>query len=438
MDHMGYGMGCSCLQVTFQARDIAESRRLFDTLVPMAPLMLALTAATPMFKGQLADTDVRWDVISASTDDRTPMERGMHVARAELERPDSPLNLARPQMAGGGLRRIQKPRYGSVSNYISAAGQQFNDLNAPFDRSAYDTLREAGIDDALARHIAHLFIRDPLVIHEGLIELDDTKHTDHFENVQSTNWQTLRWKPPPPVGASHVGWRTEFRSMELQLTDFENAAFSVFAVLVSRVVLAFDLNTYIPLSMVDENMRSAHRRSAARTERFWFRRHMADSEMKIADDWEDEYEQMSLQQIMMGKGSYFPGLIPMVFAYLDATGVDAPTRGVITNYMQFIQQRASGELLTTAEWMRNYVTTHPDYQHDSVVTQRIAYDLMNRCHMIGAGEVIDHSLLPSWMTPNPVTQDDPYPKYLSGETFQRVNRDKLLRKYAGRSSFVDK
>jgi glutamate--cysteine ligase catalytic subunit len=71
MDHMAYGMGSSCLQVTFQARDIDESRRLFDTLVPMAPLMLALTAAAPIFKGQLVDTDVRWDVIAASVDDRT-------------------------------------------------------------------------------------------------------------------------------------------------------------------------------------------------------------------------------------------------------------------------------------------------------------------------------------------------------------------------------
>ena len=178
--------------------------------------------------------------------------------------------------------------------------------------------------------------------------------------------------------------------MELQLTDFENAAFSVFVVLVSRVMLAFNLNTYIPMSLVDENMRAAHRRSACRSERFWFRRHMDPSEIENADQWEDQYELMSLQQIMMGKGSYFPGLIPMVFAYLDALdeaggGVDRETRNVVTNYMQFIQQRATGQLMTTAEWMRNFVTSHPDYKEDSVVTQRIAYDLMERCHHIGIG-----------------------------------------------------
>ena len=41
------------------------------------------------------------------------------------------------------------------------------------------------------------------------------------------------------------------------------AAFTVFVVLVSRVILAFDLNLYIPLSRVDENMRRAHAKSAA-------------------------------------------------------------------------------------------------------------------------------------------------------------------------------
>jgi glutamate--cysteine ligase catalytic subunit len=40
--------------------------------------------------------------------------------------------------------------------------------------------------------------------------------------------------------------------MEVQLTDFENAAFTVFVVLVTRVVLAFDLALYIPLSKVNE------------------------------------------------------------------------------------------------------------------------------------------------------------------------------------------
>jgi glutamate--cysteine ligase catalytic subunit len=111
---------------------------------------------------------------------------------------------------------------------------------------------EEGLDANLAHHLAHLFTRDPLVIFEGMVELNDEISTEHFENIQSTNWQTCRWKPPPPQTPSspHIGWRTEFRSMEVQLTDFENAAFVVFTVLITRVILAFDLGLYIPLSKV--------------------------------------------------------------------------------------------------------------------------------------------------------------------------------------------
>ena len=55
---------------------------------------------------------------------------------------------------------------------------------------------------------------------------------DHFENIQSTNWQTMRFKPPPP--SAPIGWRVEFRPCELQFTDFENAAVVCFIVLVTR------------------------------------------------------------------------------------------------------------------------------------------------------------------------------------------------------------
>jgi glutamate--cysteine ligase catalytic subunit len=59
----------------------------------------------------------------------------------------------------------------------------------------------------------------------------------------------VRWKPPPP-DAPDMGWRVELRTMEAQVTDFENAAFTVFVVLLSRVILSFDLNLYVPLSKV--------------------------------------------------------------------------------------------------------------------------------------------------------------------------------------------
>jgi len=85
MDAMAYGMGSCCLQVTFQARDIDESRHLYDHLAVLSPIMLALTAATPVLHGRLADTDVRWHTISAAVDCRTPAERGEATAEAAGE-----------------------------------------------------------------------------------------------------------------------------------------------------------------------------------------------------------------------------------------------------------------------------------------------------------------------------------------------------------------
>ena len=38
--------------------------------------------------------------------------------------------------------------------------------------------------------------------------------------------------------------------MEVQPTDFENAAFAVFVVLLSRAILNYNMNLYIPISKV--------------------------------------------------------------------------------------------------------------------------------------------------------------------------------------------
>ena len=55
------------------------------------------------------------------------------------------------------------------------------------------------------------------------------------------------------------------------MTDFENAAFATFVVLITRVILSFNLNLLIPLSKVDENLAAAQKRDAVRKEKFHFR-----------------------------------------------------------------------------------------------------------------------------------------------------------------------
>ena len=61
-------------------------------------------------------------------------------------------------------------------------------------------MKETGTDERMAEHIARLFARDPVPTYEGEFmddQIDDKDLACHFENLQSTNWNSLRFKPPP-------------------------------------------------------------------------------------------------------------------------------------------------------------------------------------------------------------------------------------------------
>ncbi|XP_046839133.1 glutamate--cysteine ligase catalytic subunit-like isoform X3 [Xenia sp. Carnegie-2017] len=225
LDAMGFGMGCCCLQMTFQACNIDEARHLYDQLTVLTPIIHALSAAAPIFRGYLADVDCRWNVISAAVDDRTEEEQGL-----------VPLKNDR--------FRIRKSRYDSIDSYLSVAATPYSDIDLVYDEEIFQRLLNEGMDEPMAKHFAHLYIRDPLTLFSEKIHLNDEKDSDHFENIQSTNWQTMRFKPPP--ANSPIGWRVEFRPTEVQLTDFENAAFATFVVLITRVIISFNLNLLIP------------------------------------------------------------------------------------------------------------------------------------------------------------------------------------------------
>ena len=436
MDAMAFGMGSCCLQITFQAQNIDEGRKMYDQLSPLGPIMLALTAATPIYKGFLADTDVRWNQIGAAVDDRTPEELG-----------EQPLKNDR--------WRIPKSRYASNSTYISKDPRlrpEYLDPDLVVDPDIKAQLMKGGMDDLLASHFSHLFIRDPIVIFNEDLKSLDLDAADHFENLQSTNWQHMRFKPPPPGpngGPSPMGWRVEFRSMEIQMTDFENAAFSIFIVLITRAILSFDLNFYLPIPRTTENMSTAHKRDAMLNDKFWFRRdpvgerkvqasqvsgpttngingstaHTEESSQALPPI-EDEYTLMTIDEIINGQKDAsagaeaaapgpttngttngdstpssnhtvnqthtstppFPGLLPLVESYLASLNISVHTRCEIARYLTLIRMRASGSLVTPARWIRHFVRSHPEYRHDSVVTQGIAYDLCNAVDGMTKGE----------------------------------------------------
>lgn len=53
---------------------------------------------------------------------------------------------------------------------------------------------------------------------------------------------------------------------------------------------------------------------------------------------EDSYEEMTMSEIFNGKGKYFPGLIPLVYAYLEYIQCDAETFRRVDQYLQFLEK----------------------------------------------------------------------------------------------------
>jgi Glutamate-cysteine ligase len=45
-----------------------------------------------------------------------------------------------------------------------------------------------------------------------------------------------------------------------------------------------------------------------------------------------------------------------------------------------------GKLWTAAKWMRHFIRNHPEYKHDSAVTQSINYDLVRAVEKITKGQ----------------------------------------------------
>ena len=47
--------------------------------------------------------------------------------------------------------------------------------------------------EVLARHVAHLFARDPLVIYKDRVMLDDRVDVDHWENIRQSQRHQKRF-----------------------------------------------------------------------------------------------------------------------------------------------------------------------------------------------------------------------------------------------------
>jgi glutamate--cysteine ligase catalytic subunit len=311
------------------------------------------------------------------------------------------------------------------------------------DRTIAQKLQNKGMDALLASHYANILARDPVAMTEKDLEsytdaeagadADGDSPLDVFEILHSAVWPHVDFKLPSKDG--HAGWRIELRPLEVQLTDFDNAAFVVFVALLARTILHFNLNFYIPIGKVAENMARAHTRNAVVEEKFFFRRDVPSSSSSSSPSasaaavaaeqerhvpFEAEYTLMSIDEIMNGSRSFrsdgtqsvsssssFEGLIPLVERYIREiyagefeheherghgyghergedervqTNNETPKHPgrhhQLFKYLDMIRARAAGKLATPATWMRRFVQRHERYLRDSVVSERICYDLM--------------------------------------------------------------
>lgn len=82
----------------------------------------------------------------------------------------------------------------------------------------------------------------------------------------------------------------------------------------------------------------------------------------------------------------------------------------------------SGELMTTARWIREFVTKHPAYKQDSVVNEEINYDLVRMCEKITKGEVHVPDLLNKYDTKS--SNDIPQAMQKAEDYFQEKSSKK--------------
>lgn len=393
MDSMGFGMGCSCLQTTYQAPNLKEARYVYDALCNFAPVMLALSSAAPIFKGWLADQDVRWNVIAGSTDDRTPMERSVQPLLPTFN--DGFGGIAQAKRSK--VTPISKSRYSKVDLFLGGNKffkRNYNNTDVPLNEKVLKTLLENDIspmDYDMAKHFAHLYVRDPLVIFEETLNDDSIDALqNHFENIQSTNWQTLRFKPPTheatPDNKAAPGWRVEFRPMEVQLTDFENAAYSIFIYLIVESLLVFSdsLDAYINMSDIWENMDFAHEKDPTVTQKFHWKtsfnndlnKNGASSLYSIEEifhNTENGIFQIFINPILKHKN----------FIAKDWKELKSSREHLrLYYYLKVISDRSSGKIPTTARFMREFVLKHQDYKQDSKVSELINFDLLSMCDRI--------------------------------------------------------
>lgn len=309
IDSMGQGMGCTCIQFTYQLENIEIARFIYDQLTILAPIFMRIMRSTPYNTNHLLNIDTRWELITVSVDDRTkeescfdvevkglckcgqcdklmncgydfdPSAQKYHKKTENIQIPGEEEIKSENPPQWAHIRRnmqkkafnfttrkknIRKSRYSPSDLFLHPWGLDFNDTEVKLNDQYTKMLIDGNVDPMLARHVASLFGRDPLIFYDqqNTDNDSDLERYDDFENIQSSNWRSTRFKIP-----IDDGWRVELRSLEIQPTVYENSNFAVFiSSLVIWMVDEFKKSVqknemkpffYIPMSAVEKNFSKA-------------------------------------------------------------------------------------------------------------------------------------------------------------------------------------
>lgn len=344
-DSFASGMGNGCLQVTTGMECFHLACYIYDQLIPIIPIITALSASSPFFKGKLSNFDNRFQIISQACDERKDEEKD----------PNS-------------KNYIFCSRYSFIYSYLSENQyilDHHNDLpKMPINEEYYEKLRKK-FTKRFSTYLCNLLVRDPMVIFDENLKLEDPNDNTHFLNLMSTNWNSLRFKPPSSNDNDNL-YKVEIRPCDLQITPFENAAIVTFVMLYMEILKYYDINFIIPLSKVKENFENSVKIDAVIKEKYYWRTNSINTNYQNSDlvkfcckkntnslpedysdpelDEKNNIKQLSLEEILNGtKDGVYIGLMKLLisFAKEKFSGSDLE---LILKHLEFLRLRAEGKI----------------------------------------------------------------------------------------------
>ena len=303
LDAMAFGMGCCSLQVTLQAKSRYHCCQLHDAFSLLGPILMSLSCSTPIIHGKLLDTDGRWNIISQSTDDRS--------------------------------QNVGKARFSNIPMFILPEGKNYNDQIVSKDDYIFNCLLNNGVPDQLAHLFAHILNHDPLVMFDSHFH-ESSNDLNCLNTYISTFWKSVRIKLPYNELSNETGWRVEFRVLDLQMTDFENAAFAVSSLLICKAMVWRNYFPYCKISQLDSDISLAIKPNSCLWGKF---------------NWGDK--KLSIKDIFDNNGSN--SLLTICQQYLHYLNLSEIEFNLYMKYLNHVYRLSTGEVKTTATDIRDTI-----------------------------------------------------------------------------------